>query len=65
MQLTKKTIKAEVFNQKGEVADFVINKGLSIKGCKIVLNFLSESNGDVINTVKKILVSSHYQGVKK
>ena len=33
---------------------------ISIKGCKVTLNFLPESNGKSIDTVKKILTSSQY-----
>ena len=29
-----------------------------IKGCKVTLNFIPESNGNAIDTVKKILISS-------
>jgi len=36
---------------------------LSVNGCKITLNFLPDSNGKTIDTVKKILVSSQYQSI--
>jgi len=38
-----------IFNTFGEI---------SIKGCKVTLNFLPESNGKAIDTVKKMLISS-------
>jgi len=34
------------------------SKVIFAKGCKVTLNFLPESNGKTIETVKKILVSS-------
>jgi len=40
---------ANIFNTVGEVL---------IKGCKVTLNFLPESNGKTIDTVKKMLISA-------
>jgi len=34
------------------------SKEFTIKGCKVTLNFLPESNGKTIDTVKNILTSS-------
>ena len=42
-----------------------IERNMSVNGYKITLYFLPESTGEVIDTVKKILTSSHYQDVKK
>ena len=33
---------------------------ISVKGCKVTLHFLPESNGKTLDTVKKILTSSQY-----
>ena len=41
------------FNSFGEI--------LTTNGCKVSLNFLPESNGETINTVKKMLLSSQYR----
>ena len=38
-----------IFKTSGEV---------SIKGCKVTMNFLPESNGKTIDTIKKMLLSS-------
>ena len=37
---------------------FKTSDAVSISGCKVTLNFLPESNGKTIDTVKKILISS-------
>ena len=37
---------------------FKASGAVSIKGCKVTLNFLPESNEKTIDTVKKILISS-------
>ena len=36
---------------------------MNINGCKVTLNFLPESNGKSINTVKKMLLSSQYPDI--
>lgn len=36
---------------------------LTVNGCKVSLNFLPESNGKTIDTVKKMLVSSQYRNI--
>ena len=37
---------------------FKTSGAVSINGCKVTLNFLPESNGKAMDTVKKILISS-------
>ena len=37
---------------------FKTSGAVSIKGCKVTINFLPESNGKTIDTVKKMLISS-------
>ena len=40
-----------------------IGRDIIINNCKITLRFLPESNGEAINTVKKILTSSYFQEI--
>jgi hypothetical protein len=47
--------KEKVFTPFGEV--------LTENGCKVTLNFLPKSNGEAIETVKKILISSQHQEI--
>lgn len=42
---------------------FESNQSLSIEGCKIILNFLPESDGNAIDSVKKILTSMQHQNI--
>jgi hypothetical protein len=36
---------------------------MTVNGCKVTLNFLSESNGKSVDTAMKILIPSHYQDI--
>ena len=36
---------------------------ITVNGCSVTLNFLPDSGGNVIDTVKKMLISSQYQDV--
>jgi len=47
--------KEKVFKPYGEV--------LIVNGCKVTLNFQPKSNGETIDTVKKILISSQHHDI--
>lgn len=63
--IKKKAQKAKNDNNvQDNIADFdSFDKVLIIKGCKVSLNFLPESNEVTIDTVKKMLISSQYQNI--
>ena len=42
-----------------------IERNMTVNGYKVTLYFLPESTGEAVDTAKKLLVSSHYQDVKK
>ena len=50
--------KANTDTAQTSINIFKTSGAISIKGCKVTLNFLSESNGKTIDTVKKMLISS-------
>jgi len=63
--IKKKAQKAKNDNNvQDNIVDFdSFDKVLIIKGCQVSLNFLPESNGETIDTVKKMLISSQYQNI--
>ena len=60
---SKKSNQAKTTENAGIVATMNDSKttktaqAITIKGCKVILNFLPESNGKAIDAVKKMLVS--------
>jgi len=65
--IPKKATKTKTSSKNSDVAlsdnAFESKQTLSIEGCEIILNFLPESNGNAIDSVKKILTSMQHQNI--
>ena len=50
--------KTDIGTAQTSIEIYKTSGAVSIKGCNVTLNFMPESNGKTIDTVKKILISS-------